>query len=218
MSTNSLLELADTTETLALLSLELSSHRGRRVRLPSVLYDWEPRSASTEAATGVIAGLSAKNRRTYWEVSAEGSQARQQWTTDFKATVNCNEEAAAAYWGSLSKRQKDRDGARTLGEHGNMARVDCESKVYMAIDVMHEELRRYRELELRVEIPPALFKCGQSVLQWWASWMKDAKETPASYNKKTRPAWFSEEVTSFRGYGDIKYAGQMTRDHQYNVY
>ena len=99
-----------------------------------------------------------------------------------------------------------------------MARVDCESKAYMAIDVMHEELRRYRELELRVEIPPALFKCGQSVLQWWASWMKDAKETPASYNKKTRPAWFSEEVTSFRGYGDIKYAGQMTRDHQYNVY
>ena len=72
-----------------------------------MLYDWEPRSASTEAATGVIAGLSAKNRRTYWEVSAEGSQARQQWTTDFKATVNCNEEAAAAYWGSLSKRQKE---------------------------------------------------------------------------------------------------------------
>ena len=73
----------------------------------TLLYDWEPRSASTEAATGVIAGLSAKNRRTYWEVSAEGSQARQQWTTDFKATVNCNEEAAAAYWGSLSKRQKE---------------------------------------------------------------------------------------------------------------
>ena len=72
-----------------------------------MLYDWEPRSASTEAATGVIAGLSANNRRTYWEVSAEGSQARQQWTTDFKATVNCNEEAAAAYWGSLSKRQKE---------------------------------------------------------------------------------------------------------------
>ena len=35
---------------------------------------------------------------------------------------------------------------------------------------------------------------------------------------EVRPAWFSEEVTSFRGYGDIKYAGQMTRDHQYNVY
>ena len=92
-----------------------------------------------------------------------------------------------------------------------MARVDYESKAYMAIDVMHDELRRYRKLELRVEIPPALFKCGQSVLQWWASWMKEAKETPASYNKKTRPAWFSAEITRFRGYCDIKYAGQMMR-------
>ena len=41
--------------------------------------------------------------------------------------------------------------------------------------------------------------------------MKDAKETPASYNKKTRTAWFSAEVTSFCGYCDIKYAGQMMR-------
>ena len=68
-----------------------------------MLYAWEPRSASTEAATEVGAGLSAKDRRTDWEVSAEGSQARQQWTTDFKATVKCNEEAATAYWVSLSR-------------------------------------------------------------------------------------------------------------------
>ena len=56
------------------------------------------------------------------------------------------------------------------------------------------------------------------VLQWWAPWMKDAKETPASYNKKNRPWWFSAEVTSYRGYGGIKYAGQMTRDHLHNVF
>ena len=41
--------------------------------------------------------------------------------------------------------------------------------------------------------------------------MKDAKETPDSYNKKFRPAWFSAEVTSFCGYCDIRYAGQMMR-------
>ena len=64
----------------------------------------------------------------------------------------------------------------------------------------------------------ALHEWCQSVLQWWAPWMKDAEETPASYNKKNRPWWFSAEVTSYRGYGDIKYAGQVTRDHQYNVY
>ena len=64
----------------------------------------------------------------------------------------------------------------------------------------------------------ALHEWCQSVLQWWAPWMKDAEETPASYNKKNRPWWFRAEVTSYRCYGDIKYAGQVTRDHQYNVY
>ena len=98
-----------------------------------------------------------------------------------------------------------------------MKRGDSESKVYMTIDVMHEELRRYRALELRVEIL-ALFKCGQSVLQWWAPWMKDATVTPIHYNRKNRPAWFSAEIASYCGYGDIKYAGQTMRAHQYHVY
>ena len=138
-------------------------------------------SASTGAATEVGAGLSAKDRRTYWEVCLEGKQVREQWNAEFDATVQCNEEEAADYGNRLPKRQK-------LSQ------------------------------ELRVEIPTAAFKCGQPVLQWWASWMKDAEETPASYNKKNRPWWFSAEVTSYRGYGDIKYAGQVTRDHQYNVY
>ena len=75
----------------------------------------------------------------------------------------------------------------------------------MTIDVMHEQLRRYRSQELRVEIPPAAFSCGQSVLQWWAPWMKDALETPQNYNRKNRPAWFSAEIASYCGYGDIKY-------------
>ena len=99
-----------------------------------------------------------------------------------------------------------------------MTKGDRESRIWMTMDAMHEQLRWYRSQELRVEIPPAAFKCGQAVLQWWAPWMKDAKETPASYNKKNRPWWFRAEVTSYRCYGDIKYAGQVTRDHQYNVY
>ena len=105
-----------------------------------------------------------------------------------------------------------------LGEHRNMKRGDRESKTYMAIDDMHEQLRRYRAQEFRFAIPPALFKCGQSVLQWWASWMKNALETPKSYNKKNRPAWFSAEVTSYVRYGEIKYAGQMMTAHLYHVY
>ena len=99
-----------------------------------------------------------------------------------------------------------------------MSRGDRESNICMTIDDMHEQLRRYRSQEFRVEIPPALFMSGQSVLQWWAPWMKNAAATPSHYNKKHRPAWFSSEITSYCMYGDITYAGQTTRAHQYNVY
>ena len=175
-------------------------------------------SASTGAATEVGAGRSNKHRRTYWEPCAEGKEARRQWAPAFEAKVKGNEDAADAYWDKLPKRERDRQRGRRLGEQNHMTRGDRESRIWMTLDAMHERLRWYRSQELRVEIPPAAFKCGQAVLQWWAPWMKDAEETPASYNKKNRPWWFSAEVTSYRGYGDIKYAGQVTRDHQYNVY
>ena len=165
-------------------------------------------SASTGAATEVGAGLSRKDRRTYWEPSAEGKQARREWAPAFEAKVKGNEEAAAADWDRLPKREKDRQRWRRLGE----------SKIFSTIDLMHQQLLRYRELELRVEIPPALFKCGQSVLQWWAPWMKDAAVTPSHYKHKSRPAWFSAEIASYCGYGDIKYAGQTMRVHDYHVY
>ena len=35
---------------------------------------------------------------------------------------------------------------------------------WLAFVALHEQLRRYREQELRVEFFPFLFKCGQSVL------------------------------------------------------
>ena len=41
-----------------------------------------------------------------------------------------------------------------------------------------------------------LFREGQSVMQWWAVWMKDAplNELPGSYAKRKRPAWFKADV------------------------
>ena len=137
-------------------------------------------SASTGAATEVGAGRSNKHRRTYWEPCAEGKEARRQWAPAFEAKVKGNEEAADAYWDGLPKRQSTRERAWVLGEHYNMTKGDRESRIWMTIDAMHEQLRWYRSQELRVEIPPAAFKCGQAVLQWWAPWMKDAEETPAS--------------------------------------
>jgi len=128
------------------------------------------------------------------------------------------EKVAADYWDSLSKRQKSKERGRILGEHWNMKRGDRESDIYMTIDVMHEQLLRYHSQELGVEIPVAAFMCGQSVLQWWAPWMKDASETPPHYNRKNRLAWFSAEIASYCGYGHIKYAGQTMLDHLYHVY
>ena len=69
--------------------------------------------------------------------------------------VQCNDKEAADYCYGLSKKQKDQERAWILGEHRNMKRGDRESKTYMSIDDMHEQLRSYRQQELRVEVPPA---------------------------------------------------------------
>ena len=44
--------------------------------------------------------------------------------------------------------------------------------------------------------PEPQFKAGQSVHQWWASWMPGAAEPPSSLKKGGRPAWYSSSVTS----------------------
>ena len=41
-----------------------------------------------------------------------------------------------------------------------MARGDRESKIYMTIDDMNEQLRRYRSQELREQIPPAFLSAA----------------------------------------------------------
>jgi hypothetical protein len=43
--------------------------------------------------------------------------------------------------------------------------------------------------------PPPLYKPGESVLQWWASWFASATEPQLSLKGKKRPAWFRAEVT-----------------------
>ena len=126
-------------------------------------------------------------------------------------------EAVAVHYG-LSKRRRTEERAWFRGNEHNLARADRESKVYQQIDAMHEELKMYREEKAGRAIHEPKFKTGQSVLQWWSSWMKSATETPLSYNKKNRPAWFSAEICSFNNYGTIRYAGQLTTSNLYNVY
>ena len=39
-----------------------------------------------------------------------------------------------------------------------------------------------------------LFRAGQSVLQWWASWFKTGGPTPKGKGRKKRPQWYSGEI------------------------
>ena len=66
-------------------------------------------------------------------------------------------------------------------------KVEVEKKIYVEVDVLHKGAPR----------PAPLFRGGQSVHQWWASWMSGAYETPAGIKGKTgRPAWYSASVYS----------------------
>ena len=60
-------------------------------------------------------------------------------------------------------------------------------KVYVEVDVLPKGKPR----------PEPLFRGGQSIHQWWASWMSGAYETPAGIKGKLgRPAWYSASVYS----------------------
>jgi hypothetical protein len=68
-------------------------------------------------------------------------------------------------------------------------------------------------------IPLQKFQTGQSCIQWWAKWMNEAAEVPASYNGNSRPAWFSSEISTYIRYGPIKYCGIMqVPQHLYLIY
>ena len=67
--------------------------------------------------------------------------------------------------------------------------------------------------------PAPLFANGQSVIRWWASWMKEATELPASYNKLNRPNWYSAQILTYVGWKeDRNYCGVPQACHFYAVY
>ena len=133
------------------------------------------------------------------------------------SAVRQRDQEALEYYQNLPKRQKTVERGWLHAEWRNMARGDRESRIFQTIDIMLADLRAYKEMELKVAVPDAKFKCGQSVLQWWAGWMKSAEETPQTYKKTLRPAWFSAEVCSYKEYGTMKYAGQLFTEHLYIV-
>ena len=139
-------------------------------------------------------------------------------STHSKAAIAARDAEAVAVHKNLSKKQRTAERAWYLGNQRNLARADRESKIYQQIDAMHEELQMYRQVKAGFALPKPTFKAGQSVLQWCASWMKTAAQTPATYNTKHRPAWFSAEVCSYVRFGSMRYAGQLYTANQYDVY
>ena len=139
-------------------------------------------------------------------------------STHSKAAIAARDAEAVAVHKNLSKKQRTAERAWYMGNQRNLARADRESKIYQQIDAMHEELRMYRQAKAGFALPKPTFKAGQSVLHWWASWMKTATQTPATYNTKHRPAWYSAEVCTYDRFGSMRYAGQLYTENLYNVY
>ena len=136
----------------------------------------------------------------------------------FASAVRMRDEEARQTYEASSKRKRDQMRCKFMAEQRNMGQRDRMSKIFQHIDGMHEELRRFRSEKLGVSIPMPKFRTGQSVLQWWAGWMKRAEVTPSRYNRTNRPAWFSAEVCSYKTYETIRYAGQEITGNTYNVY
>jgi len=71
-------------------------------------------------------------------------------------------------------------------ERKRMCSADKESQIAMGFEAAMETEASLRDALASVKLlpPEQKFRPGQSVLQWWASWMVTATETPNQLQKK----------------------------------
>ena len=69
-------------------------------------------------------------------------------------------------------------------------------------------------------IPKAKFRCGQTILQYWARWFKTEPEESArtSASGKDRAKWYIGEVKDGPDYICLVYAGVRVLDHWYHIH
>ena len=66
--------------------------------------------------------------------------------------------------------------------------------------------------------PEPKFQAGQSVHQWWATWMPGAKVALGSIGKKGRPAWYSACVMHPPEWAETAYGGIGVTSWAYRVF
>ena len=135
---------------------------------------------------------------------------------DFQRRVMQRDQEATNAYNMQSKKTRVNLRCWWKAETVFMGKADRDSKIWQAIDKRLEDSQRATAEALAPSEPK--FHAGQSVLQWWATWMKSATHPPKRYNKKDRPWWFSAEVLSIAGYGTITYAGEKWTGSLYHVY
>ena len=108
----------------------------------------------------------------------------------------------------------DVSGWRThwLANQLNISVADSESRRVRAREI--DNAKAMGTVEKR---PPPLFRHGQSALQYWASWMAKAKESPATIQGKHRPKWYSGEIIAYLKWDTVTYAGVEFTGHTYRV-
>ena len=128
--------------------------------------------------------------------------------------VNASMNQCANQGPPLSNKKQKLLKAHALAENAHMVRSDLESQAHEKLNNMMLGISIARQ-----DDPGPKFRHGESVCQWWASWMATATAVPASYNKKTRPAWFSGEILGHVGKQSVMYAGFVNPEqHCYHVY
>ena len=93
-----------------------------------------------------------------------------------------------------SKAMGREDGAATLLRRAEASEAHAQ-RLQQIIQDLEVEARIVRETKVasRPSTGP-LYRAGQSVLQWWASWFKSGEPRPKGKGKKKRPRWYSGEI------------------------
>ena len=131
------------------------------------------------------------------------------------------EAAARVHYNTLSHRLRKVEEGRIFTAHKRLRHEEVLAQVnnnYWRLEEARARAARENLIAPPAMVASAIFRTGQSVLQWWAPWMRDAPEPPATY-QKNRPAWFSAEILGLRGVlPNHRYAGMVYSEMCYQVY